>query len=124
MKLELRLNEITIKESGANLQKSIEMVGGKLSLTNQRLVFKSHNASIQTDLTEIQLTDIASLEKCWIKLLGIIPIMPNLLDVNTKDGKKFSFVLFDRNHWRSAIWSQKTAVTRVEHGQLMQGRAC
>jgi len=109
MKLELGSNEVTIKESTANLQKNIETVGGKLCLTNQRLVFKSHKINIQTGVTEIQLSSIESVEKCWTKFLGIIPIMPNSLTVNTKGGETFSFVLFGRSNWESAILSQKTA---------------
>ena len=109
MKIELNPSEIEIKEGGANLQKNIETVGGKLHLTNQRLIFKSHKINIQTGITEIQLADIESIKKCWTKFLGFIPIMPNSLAVNTIDGKVFSFVLFGRSSWESAILSQKSA---------------
>lgn len=42
MKTELRQGEQIVKEGAANLQKNIETVGGKLCLTNQRLVFEAH----------------------------------------------------------------------------------
>lgn len=41
MKFALRAGERIIREGAANLQKNIETVGGKLYLTNQRLVFES-----------------------------------------------------------------------------------
>ncbi len=107
MKIELNPNEFEIKQGGASLQENIETVGGKLRLTNQRLIFKSHKINIQTGITEIQLTDIESVKKCWTKFLGFIPLMPNSLAINTVDGKAFSFVLFGQSSWISAVLEQK-----------------
>ena len=42
MKIDLQPNEKLIKESGANLQRGAETVGGKLFLTNDRLYFDTH----------------------------------------------------------------------------------
>ena len=94
MKTELKQNEQIIKQGAANLQKGIETVGGKLYLTNRRLVFEAHKINIQGGNTEIELPNIHSLEKCWTKFLGFIPMMPNSLAVYTKSGKEYRFVLF------------------------------
>jgi len=107
MKTELKQNEQIIKKGGANLQKNIETVGGKLYLTNQRLVFETHKFNIQNGSTIIELSNIQSSEKCWTKFLGFLPIMPNSLAVYTKEGKEYRFVLFGRGAWAAAIEAQK-----------------
>ena len=103
MKTELKRNEQIIKQGAANLQKGIETVGGKLYLTNQRLVFEAHKINIQGGSTEINLSDIQSSEKCWTKFLGFIPLMPSSLAIYTKAGKEYRFVLFGRESWAAAI---------------------
>jgi len=109
MKTELKQNEQIIKQGPANLQKGHETAGGKLYLTNQRLVFEAHKINIQDGNTEINLTDIQSSEKCWTKFLGFIPLMPNSLAIYTKEGKEYRFVLFGRGVWASAIETNKNA---------------
>ena len=109
MKTEMKPNEQVLKQGGANLQRGLETVGGKLYLTNQRLVFEAHKLNIQTGNTEINLSDIQSIEKCWTKLLGIIPLMPNSLAVYTKTAKEYRFVLFGRGAWAEEINANKKA---------------
>ena len=109
MKTELNHDEKVIKQGAANLQKGPETVGGKLYLTNQRLVFEAHKINIQNSNTEINLSDIHSSEKCWTKLLGFIPIMPNSLAVYTKTGNEYRFVLFGRGAWAAAIDANRGA---------------
>lgn len=109
MKTELKQNEQIIKQGAANLQKGLETVGGKLYLTNQRLVFEAHKINIQGGSTEINLSDIQSSEKCWTKFLGFIPLMPNSLAVYVKAGKEYRFVLFGRGAWAAAIDANKNA---------------
>ena len=103
MKTALRNGEIAIKEGAANLQKNIETVGGKLYLTNQRLVFEAHKFNIQTAPSEVEISNIQSAEPTWTKLLGFLPIFPNSLSVYTKQGDTFSYVLFGRGAWAAAI---------------------
>ena len=109
MKTELKQNEQIIKQGAANLQKGIETIGGRLYLTNQRLVFDAHKINVQGGTTEIELPDILSSEKCWTKFLGFIPLMPNSLAVYTKGGKEYRFVLFGRGAWAAAIDENKNA---------------
>lgn len=107
MKTELRQGEKLIKNGGANLQKNIETVGGKLHLTDQRLVFEAHKFNVQSGVTEVELSNIQSSEKCWTKFLGFLPLFPNSLAVYTKQGKEYRFVLFGRGAWAAAIEAQK-----------------
>ncbi len=106
MKTKLRQGEQVVKEGAANLQKNIETVGGKLYLTNQRLVFEAHKINFQGGTTEIELSNIQSLRPCWTRFLGILPLFPNSLAVFTKQGKEYRFVLFGRHAWAAAIEAQ------------------
>ena len=107
MKLLLRRDEQIIKEGEAELQLNIVMVVGRLFLTNQRLVFAAHKHNFRAGTTEMELTSIQSIEKCWTKLLGFIPIIPNSLAVYTRQGKTYRFVFFKRSAWITALNSQK-----------------
>lgn len=107
METKLRQNEFIVKKGGANLQRGVETVGGHLYLTNHRLIFESHRFNVQSGASEIDLSDIQRMEKCWTKFLGFIPSMPNSLAVYTKQEKEFRFVLFNRDAWITAINGQK-----------------
>ena len=70
MRTELKQDEHIIKQGLANLQKGIETVGGRLYLTNQRLVFEAHTINVQGGTTEIELSNVSTTKKCWTKFLG------------------------------------------------------
>lgn len=106
---ELREDEQVVKEGTANLQKGIETVGGKLYLTNRRLLFVAHKFNVQGGVSELDLSDIQSSHKCWTKFLGFIPIFPNSLAVYTKHGEEYRFVLYRRSEWAVAIETQRKA---------------
>ena len=103
MKTGLNENEQIVKQGAANLQKGLEAVGGKLFLTNHRLVFEAHKMNIQGGNTEINLSDIRSSVKGWTKFLGLIPLMPNTLAICADSGQEYRFVLFGRGAWEAAI---------------------
>lgn len=103
MKAALRNGERIIKEGAANLQKNIETVGGKLYLTNHRIVFEAHTFNVQDGAIEVDIPNIHSAEPSWTKFLGFLPIFPNSLSVYTKQGKEYRFVLFGRGAWAAAI---------------------
>ena len=96
-------NEKIIKKGSANIQRGIEQVGGKLYLTNERIIFKSHKFNFQSGNTEIKLENISSVNKSWTKFLGFIPLVPNSIKLSTKEGSKFRFVINGRSKWISAI---------------------
>lgn len=108
MNTKMKQNEQIIRQGLANLQKGVETVGGRLYLTNQRLVFEAHQMNIQGGTTEIDLQDVQSTEKCWTKFLGFIPLFPNSLAVFTKAGDEYRFVVFGRGKWVKAIQAGMT----------------
>ena len=104
MKIDLAPNETLIREGPANLQRGLETVGGRLLLTDQRLVFSSHGVNVQTGRTEIPLAEIRSVSPCWTKFLGLLPLAPNSLAVSTSAGEH-RLVISGRSQWASAITS-------------------
>jgi hypothetical protein len=110
VKTDLRHGEQVAKEGAANLQRTVETTGGRLCLTNQRLVFEAHKFNIQAGTTEIALSSVQSLRPCWTKLFGIVPLFPNSLAVFTKNGTEYRFVLAGRHAWAAAIEAQRAGV--------------
>lgn len=86
--------ETIILETGANHFKGAEAVGGKLYLTNKRLVFKSHKFNIQNYELSIPLSDIYNIAK--YKTLGLVN---NGLSVTTANNKLEKFVVQQIDEW-------------------------
>jgi hypothetical protein len=87
-------DENILFETPANHFKGIEGVGGKLYLTNKRLVFKSHKLNIQNHELSIQLTDIKNVDRH--KTLGIVN---NGLTITTINDKIEKFVVEQVENW-------------------------
>lgn len=102
MKTSLKQNEKIVKKGGGNLIQNGVGAGGKLILTNQRIIFEAHKLNIESISAEVELSNIQSLEKNWSKILGI-PIINNELTVRTKNTEKYQFILFGRDAWILAI---------------------
>jgi hypothetical protein len=79
------------KNVTANLFRGIEAVGGWLSITTERVLFRSHKVNFQKQPLQIKLKDIAKIEKRHT--LGLIP---NGLRILLKNGKEFKFVVWNR----------------------------
>jgi GRAM domain len=109
MQTSLQPNETIVREGRANLQKGLETVGGRLYLTNQRLIFEAHKVNFQAGTTEVLLSTVRSLHPSWTKFLGFIPVFPNSLSVITHNGQEFAFVLNGRATWQIAIAAQLPA---------------
>lgn len=103
MNTRLRDDEDLLWDSTANLQRGIETVGGWLYLTTHRLVFEAHAFNVRFGSTVIPLHTVTDTRKCWTKFLGLIPVFPNSLAVDTEKGKTYRFVLFGRDKWVRAI---------------------
>jgi len=106
MKITLNPNENLVREGAANLQRGAETVGGRLFLTDQRLVFQSHSFNIQTGATEIPLSQVRGTRLCWTRFLNLIPLLPNSLAVATSSGAEYRFAIFGRKEWATAIGAQ------------------
>lgn len=97
------VEEEPLRDGPANLQRGWESVGGRLFLTSHRLVFEPHGVNAQKHRFVVRLTDIDSVQKCWTKLFGVIPIAPNSLALEVRDGTTYKFVLVGRGAWADAI---------------------
>lgn len=81
--------EEVVFNKAANLFRGKEGVGGHLTITNRRLIFKPHSLNIQTQEEEIFIKDIRCVEKS--KNLGFIS---NGMLVTLKNGKVHRFVVW------------------------------
>ena len=111
MKINLNPNETLVREGVANLQRGAETVGGRLFLTDQRLLFQSHALNFQTGSTDIPVHQIQGVRLCWTKFLNLFPLFPNSLAVQTSGGTEYRFVLLGRKAWAAAIGTQSHAAS-------------
>jgi hypothetical protein len=102
MKSQLLAGEDIVKEGKANFLRGIEGVGGKLYLTNMRLIFEAHAFNVQSSSEILPLQDIVRLGSGWTKLFGAIPLAPNALNVYTAD-RQLDFTVSGRRKWLDAI---------------------
>ena len=106
MRTDLVEDEVVVKEGKENLMKGINSVGGKLYLTNLRLVFESHGFAQSKTATIIDLSSISSVQECWPRIFGIIPLFPNGIAINTTQGQEHRLALGKRGTWIDAINTQ------------------
>jgi hypothetical protein len=106
-KIEIAPDETILFETGANHIKGAEAAGGKLYLTNKRLVFKSHKFNIQNHELSISLLDIDKVDR--YKTLGLVN---NGLSVITTGNKIEKFVVQQINEWIDQL-GQKNGLQRV-----------
>ena len=102
-KTALEPGESMLKEGRANLQRGVETVGGRLFLTDRRLIFESHKFNVQRGSTEVPLAQIAELGTAWTKFLGFLPLFPNTMSVRTRGGAEYDVVCKGRGAWIEAI---------------------
>src|SRR5687767_14650828 len=107
MKSKLMQGETVIKEGDANMQQGLQSVGGKLYLTNHRLVFEKHKLNIGSEGLSMHLARVRKIRPTWTKLLNLIPVTPNAIAVATNDGKEHQFIVFGRQKWLDAIAEQR-----------------
>src|SRR5690242_4507407 len=79
-------------EVSANMFRGLEAVGGKLTVTNRRLVFRPHAVNVQTQPEEVPIENLAGAAPC--NTLGIVP---NGMLVTLKDGSTRRFVVSRRS---------------------------
>lgn len=95
--MKLNNNEIILKEGAANHLKAIEGVGGKLYLTNQRLIFESHSLNVQTHVESVPLTSIVSIEAKHSDFIS------RKLSVYLSNGSKEKYHVYKRKNWVKEI---------------------
>lgn len=95
-------NETIIKEGGANHVRGKEGVGGKLVLTDRRLIFKSHKFNIQNHEIDFDLTRVAKLQAS-----KTFRILENVLNLDLNNNDRHKFIVDEPTHWIEKITNQK-----------------
>ena len=94
IKPELLENEKIEIEGPANLFRGMEGVGGKIFLTNKKVIFKSHKINIQKGQTDIEYENITEIiARKTAKLIN------NGIRIKMRNGKEFDFVVNEREKW-------------------------
>jgi hypothetical protein len=92
-------------EAGASYFKGIEGVGGKLVLTNERLIFKSHKMNIQNHEQMIFLRELGELSAAPMPEVKAY----NVLVVRLTNGETYRFAVKQADRWIENITLQKRA---------------
>jgi len=91
--------EELVDKFGANLWQGAEAVGGRIILTNQRLLFEAHKMNLQTAPVAVSLSAIESIIPS--NTLGIVP---NGMTIRCDSGEEYRFV----------VWGRKRIVSLIE----------
>ncbi len=109
MDINFKPGENLLRSTPANMQRGLEAVGGKLYLTDSRILFSSHKFNFQNGLTEIALEAVESVHPSWTRIFGVVPVFPNSFVVRAA-GAEYSFVTSSRGQWIKAIGAQTSAL--------------
>lgn len=86
--IKLNENETVLLEENANHFKGLEAVGGRIYITNSRVIFKSHSLNIQNHEVSFLWDEIESTSR--YKSLGLVN---NGLELHLKNNKNEKFVI-------------------------------
>jgi phosphate/sulfate permease len=103
-KIETESDESVLFETPANHFKGIEAVGGRLYLTNKRLIFKSHKLNIQVHELSIDLGEIKSADRH--KTLGLVN---NGLSITTSQSVTEKFVVEQVEEWVNLLTVKRSS---------------
>lgn len=106
----LELNEEIEIEGPANLFRGIEGVGGKIFLTNKKLIFKSHKINIQKGQTDIEYQNIKEVAK-----RKTAKLINNGIRIITQRGMEYDFVVNERDLWFEKITERMNTKTQYNN---------
>ncbi len=120
MRTELLDGERLLADEMANLFRGWESVGGRLYVTNRRVIFESHFLNIRRGATEIPLGHIEDVVPR--NNLGFIP---NGMEIRTRDGSRYRFVTWGRRRLIDMIHVCKSDVlwAQKREGPTRRGKA-
>lgn len=95
-------NETIIKEGGANHFKGKEGFGGKLVLTDKRLIFKSHRFNIQNHQDDFELGHIERLH-----INKKFNFLENGLTLELTNNESHKFIVDEPKEWVEVIMNQQ-----------------
>jgi hypothetical protein len=89
--MELYPNEQILADVGANMFRGIEAVGGRMKITDKRIIFEPHAVNLQKMVAEIPLSQVTD-----VTPHNTLMIVPNGILVRLKSGVKYKFVVRGR----------------------------
>jgi hypothetical protein len=89
---------------GASVYQGAEVVGGRLIITNQRLLFEAHALNINREPVDIPLRDITSVTTVRSGIL------PNGILVSCFSGRRYHFVVWGRKRIIAMIEQQRASL--------------
>lgn len=98
MVVDLKANELVLKAGNSNYFVDDKSIDGKLILTNQRIYFKTKEENLGNYNLEILPTEIKE-----ILFFNTMKILPNGLNIISKNGINFKFKIGKRNSWGEAL---------------------
>lgn len=99
MNTKLLENETVIKEDSANYFNNHRLgalgssAGGKLYLTNQRLIFEGHGFNVGREAVVVYINEIINCSTGF----------PNTLTVLNNRNEEYKFAVFKKKDWQSSI---------------------
>lgn len=108
VKLKLELDEIVVKEGGANLMTGMQGEGGKLAVTNRRILFKGERYDTRDFQFVIEFDKIESIRihKSW-------KLLKNELQIAMTDCTTYRFAVDHPVQWLSAIEGQMASARNI-----------
>jgi hypothetical protein len=98
MTIELRSGEQLLADVAANMFRGVESVGGRMRITDKRILFEPHSLNLQKQPAEIPLEQVTEVGKS--NTMGFIP---NGLFVHLQSGLEYKFVCWQRERLISLI---------------------
>ena len=102
-------DEEVLADEMANLWRGWESVGGRIYVTDRRVIFESHWLNFRRGVTKIPIDDIEDVRPC--NNLGFVP---NGMEILTRDGRRFSFVTWARQSLMELIFYQLNSPRRED----------
>lgn len=78
-------------------------MGGRLVLSGRHLRFEPDGDGARRRPEVLETVDVKRIDRRWTKLLGFLPVAPNVMDVVMRNGQRFSFTVGGRKAWIEAI---------------------
>ncbi len=99
----LKEDEVVIHDEGASHFQNFIAVGGRLKLTNMRLLFYSNSSQNLHHELEVEVKEISQ-----VQFFKTLLINPNGMAVMLKDGNIENFIVDDRKAWSERIMLRQT----------------
>jgi hypothetical protein len=90
--------EEIIDKVAANLMRGVESVGGRMILTDQRILFEAHTLNLQTTPLAIPLSSIQTVVPS-----NVLGFVPTGITIRCTSGEEYRFVVGDRKRIISRI---------------------